>query len=217
MTRTTKAQRDELKAIIAGNFAGNLDIQALALSVRPLLDDLDAAEAQRARAESELDAERKLRVEAEEAATRAEAERDALRKIAEECCNATDGGCSPGVTVEFLRGVPKEVEFIKKQRDDARAKLERAETLLRCANDDCRLADTTIASKNTELIDARAKLAALVEAVDTEIDNVDHENYPLCGVHDGSRLVERHLSGSDCTCGVQKIRAAIAAARGGAK
>ena len=64
--------------------------------------------------------------------------------------------------------------------------------------------------------ESRAKLAALVAAVDAEIDNVDHENYPLCGVHDGSRLIGRHLNGAECTCGVQKIRNAIAAARGGA-
>lgn len=50
----------------------------------------------------------------------AEAERDALRKIAEGCCNATDGGCSPGVSIEFLRDVPSEVEHIKRERDRLR-------------------------------------------------------------------------------------------------
>lgn len=60
----------------------------------------------------------------------AEAERDALRQIAEACCNATDGGCSPGVSVEFLRDVPKEVAHIRDQRDKAGAQRDRAESEL---------------------------------------------------------------------------------------
>jgi hypothetical protein len=48
----------------------------------------------------------------------------ALRKIAEDCCNATGGGCSPGVSIEFLRNVPKEVAALKAQRDGAVEDLE---------------------------------------------------------------------------------------------
>jgi hypothetical protein len=130
--------------------------------------------AQRDRAESELDAERKMRTEAEAAATMAEAERDDLRKIAEDCCNATDGGCSPGVTVEFLRGVSIDVAHIRKQRDAA-----------------------------------RAKLAALVEAAepfacDQGCDAVHHP------------VADRHDQRDNCPV-VARLRAAIAAARGGAK
>ena len=91
------------------------------------------------------------------------------------------------------------------ERDRAKAKLPAAES----AHSELFLSG--------QVAELRAKLAALVAAVETEIDNVDHENYPLCGVHDGSRLIGRHLNGAECTCGVQKIRNAIAAARGGAQ
>ncbi len=148
----------------------------------------DNAEAQRDRAESELDADRKMRVEAEAALD--ERDCDVHARIR--------AGYDTTVADLWRAKVAK----VESERDALKAKLAAAES----AHSELFLSG--------QVAELRAKLAALVAAVDTEIDNVDHENYPLCGVHDGSRLIGRHLNGAECTCGVQKIRNAIAAARG---
>lgn len=111
MTHTplTKAERDELPARIQAAINTVCSgMAAMRIPANPR--DVDLVLADCARALADLDA--------------AETERETLRQIAEGCCNATDGGCSPGVSVEFLRGVPKEVGRIRDQRDRAEAELD---------------------------------------------------------------------------------------------
>lgn len=190
----------------------------------------NGALAQRDRAEAELDAERKMRVEAEAAAKRADDERDALKAKLDdprrvlihetEVVATKEEIASLKTRLADLSEADEELHtcraLVNATSENLSVDLERMVDDLAEANEKAARSEKDSHSWHDLYEDTKAKLAALVAAVDTEIDNVDHENYPLCGVHDGSRLIGRHLNGAECTCGVQKIRNAIAAARGGA-
>lgn len=114
MTHTplTKAEREELPARIEAAITTVCSgMAAMRIPANPR--DVDLVLADCARALADLD--------------RAEAERDALRKIAVDCCNATDGMCTMGVSIEFLSHVPKEVALLKANRNMIAAQRDRAE------------------------------------------------------------------------------------------
>lgn len=115
MTHTplTKAEREELPARIEAAITTVCSGMA-AMSVPANPRDVDLVLADCAKALADLAA--------------AEAERDALRKIAVDCCNATDGMCTMGVSIEFLSHVPKEVALLKANRNMIAAQRDRAES-----------------------------------------------------------------------------------------
>ena len=164
----------------------------------------------------------------------AEAERDALRKIAEGCCNATDGGCSPGVSIEFLRDVPSEVEHIKRERDRLRkmpqsafeaatfrelnameAQRDRAESELdaeRRMRVEAEAASDRLMAERDAL---KAKLAALVDFNVAELGRTRKEVWPDCELCRDSTH-DHECAGPEPNPRWGELSAAIAAARGGA-
>lgn len=170
-----EAERDELRAalIASGNAVGaaltdRCSSQFLCNVPAEVTLVYKRIAAQRDRAESERDAERRMRVEAEAARDDARGELDDISSESGYAVSFDEEGNGDDRTLpEFVRDLAAERDALK------------------------------------------AKLAALVEEVNAAVDHVDHENYPLCGVYDGTKE-------SDCTCGVLRIRTAIgAAAHGG--
>lgn len=169
----------------------------------------DAAAAQRDRAESELDAERKMRVEAEAASDRMAAERDALKaKLLAADCREVDSEDSPRRCTDDK---PCGRHLLAAQCFDARQAWSQERTEVNALKAKLAAAESAHSELflSGQVAELRGRLAALVKAADPFAcdQGCDAVHHPV---------KDRHDQRDNCPV-VARLRAAIAAARGGAQ